>query len=261
MEFQVLLSTLQIPPKPKFKTLSIAMLIWFRRTRCILSLIIPKSNFNFSRKFFLGFQPILTVSSLDSQGLNIWSICLAECKDLTFSITKLSFQVWAHLYTSADKLFEKSALASKELRSNIFEFLKEMATHGNKNKIYINRLYGNLERGNQICLKSEGRMASLTGISELLLVFLLLFSYNLSDSSQSDLFFKAHRDQISNLKHPLEFPVDCKRTGHKIILEFWWPQRWGSLTLDLCSISYTDSPWSPEPPVGELHTGTKVPVV
>lgn len=43
-------------------------------------------------------------------------------------------------------------------------------------------------------------MASLTGISELLSVFLLLFSYNLSDSSQSDLFFKAHRDQISNLK-------------------------------------------------------------
>lgn len=75
-----------------------------------------------------------------------------------------------------------------------------MATHGNKNKIYINRFYGNLERGNQICLKSKGRMASLTGISELLSVFLLLFSYNLSDSSQSDLFFKAHRDQISNLK-------------------------------------------------------------
>ena len=43
-----------------------------------------------------------------------------------------------------------------------------MAIHGNKNKIYINRLYGNLEPANQICLKSKGRTVSQTGIPELL---------------------------------------------------------------------------------------------
>lgn len=121
MEFEVL-SYPSNTPKPKFKTLSIAMLIWFGRTRYILSLIIPKSNFNFSRKFFLGLQPILTVS-LNSRALMSEVFVWLKCKDLTSSITKLSFQVWAHLYTLADKLFEKSALASK--KSNIFEFLKK----------------------------------------------------------------------------------------------------------------------------------------